>query len=165
MERKNWQNRGKHDDYLQLFQSNKEGFRKWCQFLHTTGYKDSFESDLLDDKTKELFAVVPCASDFYRYVQWHNLAIEVAEERLGLPVHTIFYEDYNYKYNETVDNLLHFLELEAVSTPPPFIKGKEYQDYFTPEEQYQVGLLARHLATNKTWALLKHYFDGILQEE
>ena len=165
MERKNWENHGNHDKYLEVFQSNKDGFQKWCKFVHSTTFDATFESDLLDDTTKELFSVVPCASDFYRYVQWHNLAIEVAGKRLGLPIHTIFYEDYNYRYNETVDNLLDFLELKAVSTPPPFIKGKEYQDYFSEEEQYDVGRLVKHLATNETWALLKHYFEGILKEE
>ena len=165
MERKNWVNHGNHETYLKVFQSNKDGFQKWCKFLHKSTYNATFSSDLLDDTTKSLFPKVPCASDFYRYVQWHNYAIEVSEKRLKLPVHTIFYESYNYNYNETVDDLLDFLDLEAVSTPPPFIKGKEYQDYFSKEERYDAGRLIKHLATNATWALLKHYFEGILEDE
>lgn len=165
MQRKNWVNHGDHEEYLDLFQSDKDGFQKWCKFLHATSYNATLESDQFDDTTKELFLTVPCASEFFRYVQWHNLAIEVAEQRLQLPIHTLFYENYNYNYNQTVDELLDFLELEGVSTPPPFIKGKEYQDYFTESEQYEVGRLVKHLATNETWALLKHYFEGILEEE
>ena len=165
MQRKNWFNHKNHEEHLELFQNNQDGFRKWCLFLQATSYNATVESDLLDDTTKELYEVVPCASEFYRYVQWHNLAIEVAEEQLQLPVHTIFYEDYSHKYNETVDQLLDFLQLDAVSEPPPFIPGKEYHDYFSEDDKYYAGQLVKHLATNATWALLKHYFEGILVEE
>lgn len=165
MERKNWANHGRHDDFLKVFQSDKEGFQKYCKFLHITGYNITLQSDLLDDRTKELFGVVPCAAEFYRYVQWHNLAFEVAEKRLHLPVHTMFYEDYSTNFNQTADQLLDFLQLQAVSDPPPFIKGKEYRDYFSEDQQYNIGLLVKHLANNNTWALLKHYFEGILDEK
>ena len=166
MERKNWLNHGNHDDFLRMFSSDKKGFKKWCKYLHSTidNRKNLNDTTLIDEETKDLYEIVPCASEFYRYVQWHNLALEVAEDRLEIPVHTLFYEDYSLNYNETVEELLGFLELQAVSTPPDFIQGKEYHEYFTEASLRNVARLVKHLSSKKTWKLLKHYFEGVLEE-
>ena len=114
--------------------------------------------------TKELFPLIPCPAEFYRYVQWHNLAIEVIEKQMKIPVYTLFYENYTKHYNDTVDQLFEFLELPAVSKPPKFISGKEYPEYFTDDEKYFAGHLVKHLATEKTWSLIGHYFDGLMDD-
>ena len=118
--------------------------------------------EVLDNATKALFENTPCAADVYRWTQFHNLAVEVTEDRLKIPVQYIFYENYTDNFNDTVSEVLDFLELPAVSTAPPFIKGKEYPEYFTEDDRYHIAQLVQHLATNQSWPLLSHYFDGLL---
>jgi len=91
--------------------------------------------------------------------------VEVTEERLGIPVHRILYEDYATSFNSTVDQLLDFLELPRIGKAPRFITGKTYWGYYTRTEQFKIKELVQHLATNKTWALLSHYFDGLVAGE
>lgn len=158
---KTWADRPDREEFLRLFQADQQGFRRWCQFLDYSTRK-TFTSDLLDNKTKELYPLIPCPAEFYRYVQWHNLATEITEKRMRIPVLSLFYENYTESYNDTVNQLLDFLELEAVSDPSPFIEGKEYPDYFTDDEKYYAGILAKHLATTKTWSLIGHYFENFM---
>jgi Sulfotransferase domain len=165
-QRKNWEQSGGNDSdsevFLKLFSNTSRGFDKWCRFLDFTQREVTDKSTMLDNYTKFMFDLVPCAPDFYRYVQWHNLAIEVSKDR---PVHTLFYEDYTESFNDTVSQLLDFVKLQPVNTPPPFEPGKTYPDYFTDDERYYIAELVRYLATNETWKLLQHYFDGILYDD
>ncbi|CAB9501840.1 expressed unknown protein [Seminavis robusta] len=163
MQRKNWVNHGDHEEYLKLFVNNRTGFRRWCTFLAYTQVNQTAKAKQLDNFTKQLYAVSPCAAEFYRYTQWHNYAIEAAKDK---PVHTLFYENYTENFNQTANELLDFLELDVVGGPEEsFQPGKQYPEYFTEDEQYFIANLVRHLATNETWGLLKHYFDGILEDD
>ena len=164
-QRKSWERQESKREHLKLFDSSEEGFRKWCSYVDYSSAPSSM-SDLkkFDNTTISLFEETPCAAEVYRWTQFHNLAVEVTDKRLQIPVQYIFYENYANKFNETVTQLLDFLELSAVSTPPPFIKGKEYPEYFSDEDRYNVAKLVRHIATKKTWPLLKHYFDGLLDD-
>jgi Sulfotransferase domain len=160
-QRKNWEHYGGYDIYLKLFSNTSRGFAKWCKFLDYSQHDSTTKSMLLDNFTKELFGLVPCAPDFYRYVQWHNLAIEASKDR---PVYTLFYENYTDSFNETVSQLLDFVKLQPVNTPPPFEAGKTYPDYFSEDERYFTAELVRYLATAETWKLVQHYFGGILDD-
>lgn len=161
-QRKNWEHNGGYEAYLKLFSNTSRGFDKWCKFLDYTQHDITTKSGMLDNYTKFMFDLVPCAPDFYRYVQWHNLVIEVSKDR---PVHTLFYENYTNSFNDTVSQLLDFVKLQPVSNPPPFESGKTYPDYFTEDERYYIAELVRYLATKETWKLLQHYFDGIPHDE
>lgn len=160
MQRKNWESHGDKDNHLSRFESNMEGFRRWCQYIDSSTKKD-LESTLLDDETKRLYNLVPCRAEFFRYTHWHNRAMQVVEQR-KLPVHYLFYENYTINFNETVEELLDFIELPAVREPPPFIPGKVYPEYFTSEEKQNAARLVRHVATDEVWSLIKHYFEDIL---
>ena len=166
-QRKTWEKENTtKSEHLKLFQSTEEGFRKWCSFVdYSSAPTHISDLKVFDNTTMDLFEQAPCASDVYRWTQFHNLALEVTKDRLHIPVQTIHYEAYANRFEETVHDLLEFLELPSVSEAPPFIRGKEYPDYFSDEDRYHVAKLVQHLSTNKTWPFLKHYFDGLLEDD
>jgi hypothetical protein len=102
---------------------------------------------------------LPCHADWFRYVQWHNRAIEMTTEQ-QIPVHYLFYEDYSTKYNETLHDLLDFLNLVPTANvdPLPFQAGKTYLDLYSPEEIQAATRFVRTMATPACWNLLKRYF-------
>ena len=89
--------------------------------------------------------------------------MQVTDDRMKIPVHFIFYENYTEAFDETVSQLLDFLQLSAVSEAPTFIRGKEYPEYFSDNDRVAVAKLVKHLATEQSWPLLRHYFDGLLE--
>jgi hypothetical protein len=147
-----------------------EGLLAWCRYLDESviglaaGWS-SFPADF-----REAFRSVPCASDLFRYVQWHNRAIEAAR-RLRLPVHYVHYEDYSGAYEETVRGLLDFLELDMTGAgfarALPFDgRNKSYHDLFRHGGFSMTATAAylRRLATNETWQHLRRYVDGWYDE-
>ena len=48
------------------------GFFRWCAFDDQD--KKIIGSHFIDDALKERMERIPCHNDFYRLVQWHNLA-------------------------------------------------------------------------------------------
>mmetsp|Transcript_20605 Transcript_20605/g.27046 ORF Transcript_20605/g.27046 Transcript_20605/m.27046 type:complete len:105 (+) Transcript_20605:1-315(+) len=101
---------------------------------------------------------VPCHGDFFRYVQWHNLAF-VTTHDLIVPTYVLHYENYEENFNQTVAGLLNFLQLDWENEAPEFIKGKEYSEYFTSEEQKVVRTAMEALSSTTTWNNIHHYFD------
>jgi hypothetical protein len=104
-----------------------------------------------------LKAGIPCYADFFKWVQWHNLANQVTKE-MGVPTYYLNYEKFDNRFNETLDEMLEFLGQSKKGRPHKFIKGKAYKEYFYPEELHSVGEAMKRLATNETWSLIEHYF-------
>lgn len=166
MERKNWAVRadGREEEIkarLEEFTSDKPGLKAWCTYIHLARAKEEEESRFYDAEIKSLVQNLPCHSEFFRYVQWHNMAHEVTE-RLHLPTMTLFYENYTTNFNQTVTDLLNFLELPTVNNAPEFITGKQYDTFFEPEECRTAATLAKMLASPKTWSSIRHYFENWL---
>lgn len=100
---------------------------------------------------------IPCQADFYRYIQWHNLAFTTTWD-LGIPTLVVHYESYTNNFNETKNDLLEFLEQDEVNDAPTFITGKTYRDYYTPNEIDAVSRMFDRLALRETSMHTKHYF-------
>jgi hypothetical protein len=143
------------DNYLT---DSKEGLAKWCQYLDKLRVKDELNSHFLDPELLDEEARVPCHAEFYRYIQWHNLAFEVTR-RKRLPTHILYYENYTENFNETVDELRGFLKLPRVAPAPEFYVGKHYSDYFEEEQCQAITYLVKELASPETWEALCHYFE------
>lgn len=107
---------------------------------------------------ERLFRKVPCYSDWFRYVQWHDLAM-AAVERMNIPLHDIYYEDYTHNYNATVRQLNAFLELDTLIDAETFVSGKTYRHVFSYEDVQNARELVKYLATKPLWNKLQHYFD------
>ena len=142
-------------DWLEKYPKSREGFRSFCKDQSMRYRKDEqkskFYSYVFDDAKD-----VPCHADFFRYVQWHNLAFITTAE-LGIPTMIIHYENYTFSFNQTKDMLLDFLDQEDKYEPPLFVTGKTY-DYFEKEEKIAVARMFNKLAHKMTWETTKHFF-------
>jgi hypothetical protein len=149
------------EELLATFTSDKEGLAAWCHYFDERFADDERNSPLLDQSMLRQYQDLPCRAEWFRYVQWHTLAIEVTKRR-GLPVHTLYYEDYTSDYNGTVQQLFDFLELPILQEPLSFHAGKTYIDYYDPKDARKAAHFVRDMATPETWLLLRHYFTDWL---
>ena len=141
---------------LARYPSTRDGFRKFCHDLGrnwTTKEEESMIYNDLFDWIKD----VPCHSDFFRYIQWHNLAFATSAE-MGIPSMKLHYESYSSDFNKTKDELLQFLYQDEVNPPPSFITGKTYRQYYTKGEIYAVSIMFDKLAHPETKRFTRHYF-------
>lgn len=155
--------RGEDKEELAKFSSSKEGFRNWCKNFDEKYAQQEKDSPLLDQSMVKEYTDLPCHAEWYRFVQWHNLAVEVAKKR-DLPVHMLYYEDYTTRFNATVDGLLEFLELPVIQEPLDFIPGKTYQDFYDVKDARLAARFVHELATPQVWLLLRHYFTDFLDD-
>ena len=136
------------------YPNSREGFRQFCDDLGKIEKAQKqariFFEDVLD-------LDIPCKADFYRYIQWHNMAFTTTWN-LGIPTLVVHYESYTTSLNETKDALLEFLEQDEVADAPPFVTGKTYREYYTADEIDAVSKMAERLALRETWQHTKHYF-------
>lgn len=142
---------------LEEFPNSREGFRKFCFYLNTAFEKEEESSRLMDPKVWQLMKDVPCRDDFFRFVQWHNLAF-VTTQSMGIPTLVVHYENYETKYNETAQQMMEFLHLPPRGELIDFYMGKEY-DYFSPAEQDNVKKAMKIMALSFTWDQISHYFE------
>jgi hypothetical protein len=117
------------------------------------------DSHFIDDELWNIAKLVPCHSELIRYTWWHNNAIELTRRR-NLPVHTLFYEDYETNWDRTVDELFQFLFLSPArgTEPVPFVTGKHYTGYYDRHDIAMAKVLVRTLASPETWNLVQRYF-------
>jgi hypothetical protein len=73
----------------------------------------------------------------------------------------VYYEDYSTKFNETAKSILKFLELDVVGELREFSARSDYDSYFSKNELKEIKNLVKDVATDETWAQVKHYFDGV----
>jgi hypothetical protein len=146
---------------VSVFNDTRAGVLAWCSYIDGIFMDDSNSTmlPLSESKWKQL-SQVPCKSDFFRYVQWHNLAIEMIAKR-SLQSLTIYYEDYRFRHETTVNRIFSFVNLRAVNEPLPFKDGQTYQRLFAPEERLAARDFMRALSSNETWSLLHRYFDTV----
>ncbi|KAL7533506.1 hypothetical protein ACHAXR_005273 [Thalassiosira sp. AJA248-18] len=153
----------KDKTWLKEYPNSKEGFRKWCKSIDDS--KKLAKSRWVDRDLEASFFGVPCHAEFYRYVEWHNLAFTVTQD---LPTMVFYYEDYSTRFNEVTKEIVTFLELggaEGGGTAPDFLLHKEYADYFSLEQTRAVERLVKELSTNQTWKHLAHYFKNDVEHE
>jgi len=143
---------------LAMYPPTQNGFRKFCMKLNTVYEKEEQSSRLIDSTVFELMKDIPCRGDFFRFVQWHNLAI-VTTQSLRIPTLVVHYEKYETNYNETAMEMMKFLHLEPRGELIEFYKGKEYVEYFTVAERANVKEAMRRMALSSTWEQISHYFD------
>jgi len=139
-----------------MYPRSREGFRAFCKDMGERHYLEE-ESSMFYVAVFEIVKNVPCHADFFRYIQWHNLAFATTWD-LGIPTMVINYENYTNNFDETKERLLNFLDQEARYEPPPFEDGKTYREYFNEDEIRAVSAMFSQLAIGKTWDHTKHYF-------
>ena len=144
-------------DKLELYPRSRDGFRSFCDDMDQQFYQEELATEAYRD-VLNIMTSVPCHADFFRYIQWHNLAFETTAD-LAIPTMVIHYENYTNNFDETKDRLLEFLGQEATHDPPEFETGKTYREYFTEQEIEAVSTMFSRLVSDKTWMSMKHYLD------
>jgi len=194
------------------FNDTLEGVRAWCEYVdeifrdESSLYDDKSEEEddgdgatafrgepnpagtsrnvTIPEKVWERMRRVPCHSEWFRYAQWHNTALDMysapGKLRLVSPPLFVFYEDYGRDLNGTSRAIAEYLELPFLAAgagaddgsgnnsdpddPPlsllPFIGGKTYGHLFSDDDRYAIAELIRSLASRDCWELLlRRYFD------
>lgn len=142
--------KAKQHENVAKYPKSREGFRAFCKDMGERFYKEEKAVGVFDDMN------IPCHADFFRYIQWHNLAFATTQA-LNIPTMIIHYEDYTKNFDQTKDMLLRFLDLSGTKEPPLFETGKTYREYFTEEEIQAVSRMFSLLAHNETWDHTNHY--------
>ena len=153
----------KDPDWLQMYPNDKEGFRLWCEHLNTNSAEAISSSRWFDSSLKVAMKDVPCVTEFYRYVQWHNLAFAATSE-LQVPSFVFHYEDYSTRFEGVTKELTDFLGLEKVGDAPEFIDNKKYGDYYTAKQKHAIAVFVREFASRPTWNSIQHYLDSYLSK-
>jgi hypothetical protein len=146
--------------FARMLDDTREAILSWCNYTDRIiiGNPEARGWSSLSPEVQALFESVPCSVEMFRHVQWHNLAMEMTKRR-NIPVHYIYYEDYETNFNETVDGLMQFLELEVRNVSDPFEVGKSYESIFADEHSEAIAKFVRTVATTDCWRHLSHYFD------
>jgi len=163
-EQKEHKKRGEAE-WTKRYSNDARGFRKWCADEDTLFRTKelSINWKVLGYNPKEMnmhFEGVACHAEFFRYVQWHNLAIE-SVQRLDIPVIYVHYEDYTSNLKASADRMLKFLNLKRVGKLPDFDSNKDYSEYFTLEERAAASELMRVLASEDARGLMERYWVGL----
>jgi hypothetical protein len=153
----------RHDtQWTNRYSNNAHGFRKWCAdedtLFHSTEGKIDWTSMGYNPKLMRMhFKGVACHAEFFRYVQWHNYAIE-SVKRLEIPVMYVHYEDYTTNLAGVTDRMLDFLNMTRVGALPSFDSNKDYSDYFSLEERAAASELMRVVASDSSKELMERYW-------
>jgi hypothetical protein len=130
-------------------------FHNWCRYLDRT------TTFVLPDEISA-YAHIPCAEEWYRFVQWHNMAVSIASAK-SLPVHYVWVED----LPDTMPELMAFLQLDDVSN----LDVTNYNDsdkhaalWWDDATRRDAARLMRAWASNATWDLIRHYLEPHLHE-
>jgi hypothetical protein len=142
-------------NFTTQFPRNRLGFRAWCKDLDRRYHRKEDKTELIPPEIKAYFDAVPCHSEFFRFAQWHNMALQVTQ-KLHIPTLILYYEDYE-DFEPTLESILRFLELTKVGKASPYISGKAYHSYYTNEEITAAMELVKEVSTQQTWSLLRRY--------
>ena len=147
-------------------ESDRQDFRNWCKQMDSdaelmASIADSF---LITSKIKEAMKDVPCHSEFFKYVAWHNHVVDMIWNNNYKSLE-IYYEDYLQGERLQAERLAMFSEeslVSADSIPPimTFFTVKMYESYLTDAEIQSVETFVRTMAYPKTMLLLERYFTS-----
>jgi len=151
---------------MKKYPLDRGGFLSWC-----SDYDDNVEDGrrreieesyyLNTEELRDLAREVPCHTDFFRYIQWHNYAFEAAKGELkDKPMKIVYYEDIQEDPETEIGYIVRYLNLEIVSSAQlADVEGQIYKgDYMTWEDYDVVKRYFELLASRSTWLHLKKYF-------
>lgn len=147
------------DAWIKEHPSDPVGFQKWCMDLDNQFEKEEYET--FEYYMVKQLRLSICHGEVFKYIQWHNLAFQVTR-KLGLNPMVIHYEDYyEDKFNNTLDDMLDYLELDGILPPKKQFHAKDgaYARYYTFLDKRRIKLLVEKIASADTWDAIKHYFD------
>jgi hypothetical protein len=135
----------------------RKDFREFCSRVNKKTISTERPLRVWTESIMSLLEHVPCRSDFFRYIHWHNLAFFTTDD-LELDTIVFYYEDYGNDFNRTVNRVLEFLALPQIGSAAPFTTGKSYSDFYTSDELLRIRQACELMATRQTWKHIRRYF-------
>lgn len=154
---------------IAMYPNGMVGFRKWCKEYDDELYDGhNFELEksyyLTDPELQRLAKLIPCHSDFYRVVNWHNNAFknQDSEEMAGKPIKLIYYEDIVANPDIVVDDLLRYLELPKLKMHySELYEIAHNEPYYDENDMRNIKEYVKRLSDDQTWANLSPYFNEV----
>ena len=150
----NEENEAGNAKYVLKYPKNATGFQRWCARSDTK--LDLFETRYLDDDLTSKLRKIPCFNEFFKYVQWHNMAFYTTHE-MELDVLYLHYHEYEANFTQARDKVLKFLELPLVAVGVDFHPGKVYRHYYSRADKIAIREFIQEYATRDTWSMVKNY--------
>jgi hypothetical protein len=138
------------------FPRNATGFQLWCAHVNEEVRRIIKPIHLADPAVYEVMREMPCGDDFYRYIQWHNLAFDAVRD-MNIPTMILQYHEYEHNFTAVQNRLLDWMNMSLVDTAGHFIPGKSYIHYYTPNQRKAVYNFMTRMASNETWEVIKNY--------
>jgi hypothetical protein len=145
-------------DFWRSLQDTEQSVLDWCSHLQTTWENEEMRASGPVYDLHRDYSHVPCYAEWYRYIQWHNLAYQTTRQVLDMSVLYVHYEDYVDRFDETVEAINDYLQLATVRSAVQF-ESRVYRDIFSPTWVKQVAELVEHFAEPEVWELIRHYFE------
>ncbi|GKY95592.1 hypothetical protein MPSEU_000520500 [Mayamaea pseudoterrestris] len=139
--------------YVDKYPKNATGFQKWCARSDETSHL--FETRYLDNPLKQKLRKIPCFNEFFKYVQWHNMAFYTTHE-MNLEVLYMHYHEYE-NFERARDKVLKFLELPLIGLGVAWVPGKIYRHYYSKEDKIAIKEFILEYASRDTWNMLEGY--------
>ena len=142
--------------FLQTNKRTAAAFHEWCYDLDKASEQKIKEFPMIPTDITNLIVNTKCGAEFFRYMQWHNLAFQLTYQVHPIPTLIIHYEDYRSDtYQETTESLLDFLEYSRVRNGDngnwTFDDSKKnYLGFYTPEEKQDIWKLLISMSTPDT---------------
>lgn len=140
--------------FARKFPKNATGFRSWC--AEEDENRGLLHSPHLDKHLRRQLAKIPCFNDFFRYLQWHNLAFGLQHD-MDLPTLVLHYHEYAENYGIARDKVLEFLELPRKGEGIPFEEGKVYRSYYSNHQKKAIRDFLKEFSSSETWEQLEGY--------
>jgi hypothetical protein len=140
--------------YVDKYPKNATGFQSWC--ARSDKKLDLFETRYLDDSLKTKLRKIPCFNEFFKFVQWHNMAFYTTHE-MNLDVLYMHYHEYDENFERARDKVLKFLELPLVGLNVEWVPGKVYRHYYSRADKIAIKEFIQEYATRDTWNMVKDY--------
>jgi hypothetical protein len=141
-------------DFTKLFPKNATGFQRWCALDDLN--HELLKERLVDRSLRRKMVKIPCFNEFFRYVQWHNLAFSTSHD-MGIPTMLLHYHEYSDDFEGTRDRVLEFLEMTRVGEGIEFHSGKEYHHYYTKAQRTLILDFLEEFSSADTWGQIKRY--------
>lgn len=140
--------------FTQVYPKNAIGFWRWC--ANDDQNRGLLSSRFIDHSLRRALEKVPCFNEFYRYVQWHNLAFSTTAD-MNLTTMILHYHEYSDDFEKARDKVLDFLELPLTGTGIEFHDGKVYRHYYSKEQKLAIRGFIEQFASHETWEQLRGY--------
>jgi len=112
----------------------------------------------IDRKRLSEYRSIPCYSDWLRYINWHNYALQQIRHQ---SVYVMHFEKYEKSPQRALSEVIKYLNLTAVRRAPELDRRRlQHMQLYTPDEVRQLAFMVREFGSEEVWELLRHYFEG-----